>query len=363
MSSVERTAVTSEFDEKRLNIGHPSEALSALVAHSADCVKLIDLDGRIRGWNRACEIQYGWDAADALGAELPHVPAEMRRRAIADIRGVAARGEIVEREMEAMRSDGSRFFADVVVIPVLDEDGDASGVLSVVREAVSDSRLDHQRESFAALLAQHLRAPLSEVLLSAQLLARNEIMQDMRLRGDAAKHLARSASRALRFIEDLILLSEIESGKLALVKEPTEFGPILTEALTTVEDAAGRVVVDYDPLLGTIPLDSRRVFAALVVLLDAALRVTPPTASVTVSVFRARSRAVVEVRDRGQSLTAAEASALLSRYYTGTDPRGQVGSGMGMYVVRGIVEAHGGDIAISAAERGSGSVVRLRFPT
>jgi PAS domain S-box-containing protein len=345
-----------------MQLGDTADALRELARNSRDCVKLIDLDGRIRGWNTACEQQYGWLATDVLGRELPQVPSDMRRRSIADIRGVAARGEVARREMEVQRADGTRFFADVVLIPVTDSDGDPSGVISIVRDSAADQRADLRRGSFAAVLAEYLREPLSNLLLSAQLMARDEVMRDERRRAEISTQLSRSAGNALRFVEDLMMLSELETGELVLEKEPALVGNLISEAMGTVEGATGRVIADFDPMLSAVVVDSRRIVAALVILIDMALHVTPAHASVTVSAYQSRSRAVIEVRDRGPALSSGDAAALLSRYYTGADPRGQAGSAMGMYVVRGIVDAHAGDVAIASAERGPGSVVRVRLP-
>lgn len=345
-----------------LRIGSADELLLEFAAQSTECVKLIDLDGRVLSWNAACETEFGWSAEETLGATLPHVPEQMRRRTIADLRAIAAAGRVAKREAELQRSDGSRFMARLVAIPVSDEDGVTSGVLSIVTDAASDRRLDRQRETLVDMVARHLKAPLSNVLTTAQMLQRPEIGSDAVRRAEVTRLLTASAAKALRFVDDFTTLAQIERGELVLDKESEELSAVVNATIAQVEGAPARVQLDFDPALPACPVDVRRLSGALVLLLEAALRVTPVSRGVGISVFRERRWAVIEVRDRGPTLSKDAAAELFSPFYTGSDPRGESGARMGMYVVRGIVEAHGGDVSIAPAERGQGAVVRVRLP-
>lgn len=345
-----------------LKIGSAEELLLEFAAQTAECVKLVDLDGRVLSWNAACEMEFGWSAEQAMGQELPHVPEQMRRRTVADLRTIAASGRVTEREAELQRADGSRFLARLVAIPVSDQDGDASGVLSIVTEAISDRRLERQRETLADMVARHLKAPLSDVLTTAQMLQRPEIGSDTARRAEVTRLLTASATRALRFVDDLTTLAAIERGELVLEKELVDLSAVVNATIAQVEGAPARVQLDFDPALPMCPVDARRLSGAVVLLLEAALRVTPASRGVGVSVFRERRWAVIEVRDRGPALSSDAEAQLFSSFYTGSDPRGESGARMGMYVVRGIVEAHAGHVSIAPAGRGQGAVARVRLP-
>lgn len=349
-------------DREQFSIGDAEDALEALSRHAGDCIKLIDLDGRVVRWNAACEDLYGWSADEVIGRTLPHIPPELRLRVLSDIRRVSAAGLITERESEVQRADGTRVAMRITLIPVRDDEGHAAGVLTTSRELSSDRRMERQRDEFLAFVGRRLRDPLSAVLGSAQLLARPEIMADSERRESAVASLTRQAQDAAMLVEDLLVVSELSDGTLVLAPQPVDVGRLVADVVES-SAIADDVYVEFDPLMDAVRVDPRRLTQAIAALVEnAAHRATCPGA-VSVSVFRSGDDAVIEVSDDGPCPTATEHDRVMERVVAEHEDDGgtPLADAIGLYLARYVAEAHGGGLSLSALKDG-GAVYSLFVP-
>ena len=343
-------------------IGNADEVLEALARHSAECVKLIDLDGHVLKWNGACEDLYGWSAHQVLGKRLPHILPEQQIRLVRDLREVAAGGRVVEREGQAVRSDGSRITLHMVLIPVFDRDNHAAAVLTLARELGDDTRLEQHREDFVAVISRELRDPLTAVLGFAQLLRHPAIIDDVGRRTRTVRALTDRAEQMSTLLDDLLVVFEFERGGLELSLEDVDPTEAVTHAVGRVRGAESRVLVDFDSAIGSVPADRPRLIQAVACLVDNALRHTPDDAVVGVSVYGMAEEVVIEVADTGPGIEPAEQSRVFERFHSGaTLDGGREGIGIGLFLARVVAEAHGGAVTV-ASMPGAGSTFTLRLP-
>ncbi len=343
-------------------IGNAEEVLEALARHSGDCVKLLDLDGHVLRWNSTCEDLYGWNAHEVLGKVLPHIAEENRLHLISDLRAVAAGDCVVERDGQAMRSDGSRIMLHMVLIPVFDQDGDASAIMSLTRELGADTRHERHRNDFVEVVSRELRDPLTAVLGFTQLLQHPAIINDEVRRSRTVRALSERAGQMSALLDDLHVVFELERGELELAVEPTNLATAVSDAVSRVHGAEARVVVDFDPRLGPIPADRRRLTQAIASLINNALRHTPKDASVGVSLYGTATEVVIEVADTGPGIDTSERDRIFDRFYSGTSTEGgREGLGIGLFLARVIAEAHGGFITVASLPA-AGSTFAIRLP-
>lgn len=313
--------------------------LWTLARNSSDCVKLIDLDGRIVRWNPACEALYGWDAHEVVGTKLPQIPRDQRLRVLADIRSIASAGHIVERETETVRRDGSHLYMRLTVVPVNDLDGHPAGVLTVGVQLGVDERLESQRAELVALIGKRLTEPLAKVASNARLLLRPEIGADNGRRMATAAALAAAAESSAEFLETLLITSGLQAGRLRASLEPVDLGQLVTDIVARAGD--GRVLVDFDPALQPISADRRLLAHAVGTLLELALLVTPPNEHVSASVHKGRGVVLIEICDRGPRMSGDEPRLLTKSPYAGEDVRGGDGGAMALGYAAAIAHLHG----------------------
>jgi signal transduction histidine kinase len=138
---------------------------------------------------------------------------------------------------------------------------------------------------------------------------------------------------------------------------------VATEAVTRFEQfqATHRFVVDAESRMPLAYVDPRRVEQALTNLLSNAVEYSPATEPVCVVVGRSEGVAFISVTDAGEGVADAERGRVFDRFYKGASARARPGAGLGLYLVRMIAEAHGGDVALTS-KPGKGSTFTIRLP-
>lgn len=355
-----------ERDELKRRLAETGQAVGgfrALMECTSDAVKIIDLDGKIRAWNAGCETLYGYKAREVIGRVLPHMSPEDRAGAIADFRRIASLGITEEREIVALRKDGSRVAAATTGVPLQDADGLPVGVMTIVRRLSADSRLDQMQGDFLSLVSQELRNPLTAVLGFTQLLGRPEIAEDATKRARTVRALESRAQEMTSVVDDLLLASRIERGDLRLCREPTDLATLVTETVTRFEQfqPKHRFLIDIDTRIPALDVDPRRIEQSLTNLLSNAVKYSPGSEDVRVTVLQDADDAVVSVADQGDGIPMADLERVFDRFYKGSAAKGEPGAGLGLYLVRMIAEAHGGHVSV-ASKPGKGSTFSIRLP-
>jgi len=331
----------------------------------SDAIFFADLDGIMRRWNPAAERLYGWTAEEAIGSMLPMFASRSRGRAVEEIRRVASRGVVADGNDIHVRKDGSRIHVLVTSLPCRDGDGHATGVVHVMRDLAHDSRLEAVQGRFTALASQQLRNPLTAVLGYAQLMLRPEVIEDPASRARVATALEARAREMSEIVDDLLLVTEIETEGLALDEEPAELPALATEVVARFESMRGghRFVLDVDASMPCLRADRRRLEQALANLLSNAVKYSPAGEDVLVSAFADGLEGVLSVSDGGVGIDEALLPELFERFARGEpdDVRHATGTGLGLYIVRAIADAHGGRVE-ARRNSGKGSTFSIRLP-
>jgi PAS domain S-box-containing protein len=364
-SGLAAVRVRDQMAERVEELEQTASAFRVLVETTAEPVKLLDLDGRVRVWNRACEDLYGWTAAEAMGVVLPHVPADVRTRTIADLRRAASAGQTVEVDVVSQRKDGSFMTLKGTWIPMRNAHGYPVGVLSFVRSMVADSRLEQMKGDFISLVSQEMKNPITAILGFSQLLSRPEVWEDPVKRMRTVRALETRGQQMATLIDDLLLASRIEHGDLHLDREPTDLANMIGDTVSRFEQVqrTHRFVMDVDTRLPKVSVDRRRMEQVVSSLLSNAVKHSPDFAEVRVSAVREGHSAVVSVTDHGIGIGPDDLPRVWERFFqadSGTR-RAYPGAGLGLYLVKMVVEAHGGTVHARSVP-GQGSVFSVDLP-
>jgi signal transduction histidine kinase len=225
---------------------------------------------------------------------------------------------------------------------------------------------DRLKDEFVALISHDLRTPLTSIIGYVELaLDEDGPPLDAERRG-FLEVVARSADRLLRLVDDLLLAARVQSGKLTLTVEEMDIVDVCDQAVLEMRARADQkgVSLSLDGE-GPIPLraDRRRLLQLLDNLISNGIKFTPGGGTVDVRVRQTDGGASVEVIDSGMGIEPGEEERVFERFYRspGAISAQVQGTGLGLFIVRAVVEAHGG--TVSAARRASGgSVFRLELP-
>jgi two-component system, chemotaxis family, CheB/CheR fusion protein len=237
---------------------------------------------------------------------------------------------------------------------------------SETQARVEAERATRAKDIFLAVLSHELRTPLSAILMSAQLIE-NAGIDDRRItRASAA--IERAANTQARLIEDLLDISRIVSGKLLLNLGPVELEDVVSDAVEQARLSANAKGLTLDLSiqgpLGFVYGDAARLAQVVSNLVTNAIKFTPRGGRVDVVLARAEDQATLTITDTGMGISAEVLPRLFSRFTQADSSvtRSYGGLGLGLAIVRHLVEAHGGTVQAASEGTGKGSTFRVTLP-
>jgi signal transduction histidine kinase len=292
------------------------------------------------------------------GAELPTDQLPLHR---------LMRGETIESEPYVLvRPDGTRRQIISSGTRVLDDQGQVALVMVLSRDITELHRLEQMREEYMLSISHDLRQPLTIIHGHAQMLpqALDQRAQTARVRTSLGAILS-SARRMGAMIEDMVDAARVETGELDLTLLPLDlYGRViaLRERLASAIDTE-RIKVDVPDGLPLVRADGDRLDRILTNIWKNALEYSGPETRVTVRFSAQGNEVVTAVADKGLGIPTAEMANLFKRYYRTSKvvPKRREGLGLGLFVAKGLVEAHGGRIWVES-EVGRGSTFYFSLP-
>jgi signal transduction histidine kinase len=224
--------------------------------------------------------------------------------------------------------------------------------------------LDRLKDEFVSMVSHELRTPLTSIRGYLELL-----LADTRLDEEQRRFLAvadRNSERLLGLVNDLLLVAEIDAGKLALDLQPVDLEDIIEECIESSLPAAGAKGIELTLRTTQLPElegDPARLAQVLDNLVSNALKFTDPGGRVEVRLGAVGGTAIVEVEDTGLGLSEGDQDRLFQRFFRSSEAARNAipGTGLGLAIAKAIVERHGGWIELDSA-RDVGTTVRVELP-
>jgi PAS domain S-box-containing protein len=371
-----------------------SEQEIAFQAHLLSAVEQAvistDLEGIVTYWNSFAESLYGWSAAEAVGRNIIEItPAEGLASKAAEVLACLRRGQSWSGEFLVRRKDGSTFPAYVTDWPLTDAGGQLVGVVGISFDITERKRAEEERarlleaekaaraeaeranalkDEFLATLSHELRNPLNVILGYTEILLRSEEVNRSSFLKHAIQILRRNSLSQAQLVRDLLDLSRLHMGKLSLAQEVISFETTIKNAFETVraEAAAKKIAMKLDtPKTEALVLaDPLRLEQVVWNLLNNAVKFTDPGGTVEIKLTRESGAAVLRVKDSGQGIDPVflpnvfemfrQADASISRKHGGM--------GIGLALVRQLVELQGGAVTAESAGVGQGAEFIVKIP-
>jgi len=360
-----------------------------LLAATEERVYFKDLESRFifvsAGWIAA--YTPGRSAEDLIGkTDFDVFSHQHAADAFADEQQIIRTGEPiagqVERETYFGRPDA---WVSTTKMPLLDGDGRVIGTFGISRDVTAQvgaedtlarqaselsaqnerlRELDRLKDEFIATVSHELRTPLTSIIGYIELL-RDESMDGPNT-GQFTEVIGRNAEQLLRLVGDLLFLSRMRTGKLAIDLHATDLAGLAAKAVAEMRPQARRKNVELVLSATAVPpfaADPVRITQLLGNLISNAVKFTGAGGRVEVSIGAQEDGAVLAVADTGAGIPAADREKIFERFYRSATAARLVvpGTGLGLPIVKAIVEAHGGSITVDSAE-GQGSTFTVHLP-
>jgi len=374
----ERRLIETERSRRREDLLRLEERFRLLVESVEEyAIFMLDPYGIVSTWNIGAERIKGYTAGEVLGRHFSifRRDEDVRSGECEHELSLAAQNGKMEEEGWRVRKDGSQFWANVVLTAIRDNAGILIGFAKITRDltqrrALEEERLQRARaeeavrlrEEFLLIASHELKTPLTTLQLDLC-----GIQKD--LNGDWSRvsrkldRANRSVARLSALVESLLSVSRLAQGKLTLDPASMDLAETVIQVVDGMREQAGKAGCDLAvhaaaPLLGN--WDRLRIEQVVVNLLVNAIKYGAGGA-IEIEVRYADATAVIEVSDHGPGVAEADLVRIFQRFERASSIRHYGGLGLGLYVSREIVEAHGG--SITAGNRpGGGAMFAVRLP-
>ena len=363
---------------------------------SAHGILMTDAQLNIRGWNQWLEARTGRPAQEMIGKNLLEVYPDLVGRRLDEYYKDAVAGQVrvisqrlhgflipipntgaasFEHMQQSARIapliDGERVIGTISVIEDVtervDREDELVNLLGREKAARAEAEAANRaKDEFLATVSHELRTPLHSISGWVQILSTGKL--DEEASAHAFEAIQRAAKAQTRLIEDILDASRIITGKLHLEIRPVDLATIIQGALDTVQPVAEvkgiEITTDFDPRGGLVSGDSARLQQVVWNLLSNAIKFTPRGGRVRVSLACDESHVELRVVDTGQGINAAFLPFVYDRFRqaNNTSARKHGGLGLGLAIVRHLVEMHGGTVLAESPGEGLGSTFSLRLP-
>ncbi len=334
---------------------------------------VIDLDGLVTYWNEGATRLFGWTVEEMVGRHYTDRFDEPTRTFIAaQISGRAAEIESAG-EYEGYRRDGSRVWIDAQASPVTDAEGRQVGILVLAHDITERKRTeealreaDRRKDEFLALLAHELRNPLAPLRNGLQVM--RLAAGDARAVADARGMMERQLGHMVRLIDDLLDISRINRNKMELRRSRVLLADVLSSAVETarplIDDAGHTLELSLPSEPVVLDADLTRLAQVFSNLLTNSAKYTERGGHIWFAAERRRQDVVVTVRDNGIGIPAESLPSIFDMFsqVDRSIERATGGLGIGLALVKGLVEMHYGTVSVESAGAGKGSTFTVRLP-
>jgi len=362
--------------------------LAAIIESADDAIITKTLQGVITSWNRGAERMFGYAASEVIGQPVTIlIPDDHIDEESAIISRLRAGEHIEHYETVRLRKDGTLVDISLTVSPIRDANNKVIGASKIARdisqrkeaekslreqseankrlytEAQESARL---KEEFLATVSHELRTPLNAVLGWVRILRAGRLKEAEV--GKALETIERNARAQAQLIDDLLDVSRIITGKLRMDVRPVDPNGFIEAAIDAVKPAAEakgiRVQKIMDTGVVTVPGDPTRLQQVIWNLLTNAIRYTPRGGWVQVRMERVGSHLQIVVADSGQGIPQEFLPYVFDRFrqVDQSTSRHHGGLGLGLALVRHLVELHGGSVAAASPGPDQGSTFTIVLP-
>jgi len=344
--------------------------LDAIIEHSADGVMILDPELRIEVFNRALSQMTGWPAERAIGRPCYEVLAleDVTGKNLCGAEPHAADfpdGQPLVTEGMLTRPGGTRIAVSITYSPLYDEDHRLAHIIANVVDITRFREAEELKSTFVSVVSHELKTPVALIKGYANTLSRDDAHWDAATLREGLQVINEESDRLNGLINNLLDASRIQAGGFKLERGDVALPKLAASVVESfsVQAAQHHFVLDFPPDFPPVFGDEERLRQVLNNLVSNAIKYAPENGEIRVGGWSDGASATVYVADQGIGIPLAEQGKLFQRFYRVDSSlrRKTQGAGLGLYLCRSIVEAHGGRIWLRS-EPGKGTTVFFTLP-
>jgi len=334
---------------QRVALEHEQSA--AILANIADGIVAVDRDGRVVVWNAAAERITGVPATEALGRS----PAQVLQRDFQSESGVSNR-------LVSITRGGDAIWLSLSEALMRDPSGAVAGRIFAFRDISSEWAVEQMKSDFVSTVSHELRTPLTSIYGFAETLMRRDVEFGEQDRQVFLGYIATESARLTRIVDTLLNVARLDTGDLEVELEPTDVGALVADAIGSAQELGTNghsFVLDLDDGALEVQADPDKLRQVVDQLVENAIKYSPDGGVVRIEARRRPNAVEVSVVDEGIGIPAAHRERIFDKFHRVGDT--VTGTGLGLFIARGLVSAMGGRIRVDS-EEGRGSRFTFELP-
>lgn len=347
-----------EVGEKTLFERAKDEAVLASIGHG---VVTIDKKGNITFFNKAAEILTNWKAEEVIGKpwfetvpEMAETKTLVSREGRAVFKALKTGHKIITSTVILQRGSG-KIPVVMTATPVI-FNGETIGAVGVFRDVTHERNVDRMKTEFISLASHQLRTPLSAIKWFCEMLLNGDAGELNPEQKEYTQNVSDSSERMIDLVNSLLNISRIESGRIVINPKPTDINKLISEVITEIkinsDQKKQKIIVSVHSDVPLIKIDPRLMREVYGNLLTNASKYAPPGGEISVLISKKGEELISQVSDNGYGILKKDYDKIFQKFYRGeniikieTD-----GNGLGLYLVKAIIESSGGKIWFESAE-------------
>ena len=346
--------------------------IESVLEHTADGVMSIDSQRRLISFNLTMEKITGYSREEVLGKECFRI---LRLRSHAGenlcllqcpiLMNSGEGGLTLERQGVIRTKDGRSIDVTMVYSIIRSPEGKAINAVVNVRDISQVKQLENLRETFLSMLGHELQTPLSIIKGYASTLARSDSNWNKETLQQGLQVIEEESDRLSRVVNKLLLASRISTGTSALKKEPVQLPALASKVVRRLQAMTNihTFEFDFEPDFPSVLADPELIEEVLANLIENGIKYSPKGGKITISGKLADGQVKISIRDEGIGIPARELQHIFERFHRLDNSLMQTikGVGLGLYICKSIIQAHGGAIEVSS-QVGRGSQFTFSLP-
>ena len=345
-------------------------SLDAIIQNSADGVMILDAQRRIQVFSLALEEITGWSAEKALGQPCSRVLAlgDRQGKDICETICPLSQPEPEEHlyvEGNIKRPDGSSVTVGITYSPLYDKDGRPVSIIANVRDITRFREAEEMKSTFVSVISHELKSPVSIIRGYADTLRREDAQWDTDTLRQGLAIIAEESDRLNRLIDNLLDASRLQSSAFKLELSYLQVDKLAAKVMDEfrTQSSEHMFTLDFPPDFPAVRGDVERLRQVLTNLLANAIKYSPRGGLIRVGGWADDDWVYIAVADEGIGIPKSEQERIFERFYRAESPltRRTEGAGLGLYLCKEVVEAHGGKIWVQS-EPGKGARFIFKLP-
>ncbi|GEM_PF-1017458 len=352
---------TRELALAKNRIEEEKNRIEAILVSIADGVFVIGLDKKLILMNPSVERISGFNQNDCLDKVYNQVFKFLREEDKKENNGFIEQAletgqlSVMANHTFLVRKDNSEMPVACSAAAIKNERGLTIGGVVVFRDITKEREMDRIKSEFVSLASHQLRTPVTIIKWGVEALLKQVEKKMNKSELEQMERIYRGSDRMIELVNDLLNVSRLESGRLVFKKEKVQF-----------EELVGKVIDEYQPYLEKkkaklvfekprkplpqIEVDPEKIRQVIIILLDNALKYSPEGKEIKLTLGEREGEIVYSVQDQGVGIPQKQQEKIFTRFFRAENVSQKPGTGLGLYLAKGLVEAHNGKIWFESEE-------------